>query len=538
MMSDAQFQDKHDEIQGMIDNLGTKLATVPEDQRNTPDYLKMQDQLAQAIQSRDAHWKSMDQPSPLVKFGKMLGKDLRFKKQAAPVPVAPPVYGQPTIDANGEKVPTGAAYKVQGPQTPEQVKAAAEAVQLQAAAPSPISPEKQATTTANANAAGNLASIQAAMKNFKTLNPNATPEEQQTYLNNLMQNTTKEQVGKWDRITGKANGQPTTLLFNEKTGKYKTPSGDDAPQEVIESFIPDPKEAKPGTSKFSVNVESYKKMHGIPADQSLTPDQLNFVEQQIALSSGASSTNITNTLKQDVNGMWVPIQESNRHVSGFGTILSDPMGKAKDEEKKSIPTTPGDVKKKAEKLKAGGTPSAAPTGGGNVKVGAPLFQGRTPIIDSAQKDVKEAVALDSLAKQVEAKPNDAFNQKRLAVALERVSAGRFTVQALDYIKQIGWGASIEQWANNMTTGALPSELARQLVDGAHENLKSKQEALKYAITPIGATTPNAGGATGSDIPKPPTPTKPGPKGAGMAYNRTTKKWHWSTNGTDDLGPVE
>ena len=152
MMSDAQFQDKHDEIQGMIDNLGTKLATVPEDQRNTPDYLKMQDQLAQAIQSRDAHWKSMDQPSPLVKFGKMLGKDLRFKKQAAPVPVAPPVYGQPTIDANGEKVPTGAAYKVQGPQTPEQVKTAKEAEQLIAAAP--LSPDQTATTEGRCSVTG------------------------------------------------------------------------------------------------------------------------------------------------------------------------------------------------------------------------------------------------------------------------------------------------------------------------------------------------------------------------------------------------
>ena len=106
-LKDQQFQDKHDEIQGMIENLGTKLAAVPKDARNTPDYLKMQDQLAQAIQDRDAHWKSVDQPNALMKFGKMLGKDLRFKKQEAPVPVAPPVYGQPTIQtpaSSGESV--------------------------------------------------------------------------------------------------------------------------------------------------------------------------------------------------------------------------------------------------------------------------------------------------------------------------------------------------------------------------------------------------------------------------------------------------
>jgi hypothetical protein len=235
-LSDQQFQDKHDEIQGMIENLGTKLAAVPEDARNTPDYLKMQDQLAQAIQSRDAHWKSVDQPNALTKFGKMLGKDLRFRKQETPTPIAPPVYGQPTIQtpaSSGESVtlsaqsaqpasdrvdvvdghlkatrdpgspalsastvslggseagpaiPTGPAYKVQGPQTPAQMRAAAEASQLVAAAP--LSPEQQATTTANAGAAGNLASIQAALKNFDTLNPDATQEERNSFRNTLIQ---------------------------------------------------------------------------------------------------------------------------------------------------------------------------------------------------------------------------------------------------------------------------------------------------------------------------------------------------------------
>jgi hypothetical protein len=171
-----------------------------------------------------------------MKFGKMLGKDLRFKKQESPVPVAPPVYGQPTIQTPasqgesvtlsgqpaqpasdgvdvvdghlkatrdpgspalpastvslggseaGPSIPTGPAYKVQGPQTPAQMKAAAEAAQLVAAAP--LSPEQQATTTANAGAAGNLASIQAALKNFDTLNPDATQEERNSFRNTLIQ---------------------------------------------------------------------------------------------------------------------------------------------------------------------------------------------------------------------------------------------------------------------------------------------------------------------------------------------------------------
>jgi len=251
---------------------------------------------------------------------------------------------------------------------------------------------------------------------------------------------------------------------------------------------------KSSTSKFGMNVESYRKLHNIPAGQPLTPDQLNFIEQQIALSSAAPSTNITTSVKQDVNGMWVPVTEANRHVPGFGVILSDPLkgGQSAAGDAVQQPAANGASQSAVHKATPSGTthPASAskPTANGSstTKVGAPLFQGRTPAIAKAQNDVVDATKLDSIASQVEKKPNDAFNQKRLAVALERASAGRFTVQALDYIKQIGWGASIDEWAAKPTTGALPPQLVRQLVDGAHENLKAAKDSLQAAIQGTGA----------------------------------------------------
>lgn len=105
-----------------------------------------------------------------------------------------------------------------------------------------------------------------------------------------------------------------------------------------------------------------------------------------------------------------------------------------------------------------------------------------------QGEYTEAVKLDSIARQVEQHPDDAINQKRLAVALERTSAGRFTVQALDYIIKAGWGNTIEQWANNPTTGALPADVMRQLIDGAHQNLK----ATKDAVDAVRAPAPGSG----------------------------------------------
>jgi hypothetical protein len=106
-----------------------------------------------------------------------------------------------------------------------------------------------------------------------------------------------------------------------------------------------------------------------------------------------------------------------------------------------------------------------------------LGSNHSPAMNKAQGEYAEAVKLNSLAQQVARNPRDAVNQKRLAVALERTSAGRFTTQALDYIIKAGWGNTIEQWANAPDTGALPADVMRQLVDGAKQNLQGSIEAI-------------------------------------------------------------
>jgi hypothetical protein len=542
-MSDREFMDKHDEIQGMIDNLQTRLATLPKD---TPDYMKIQDQLTQALQQRDQHWKSLDHPNAILKFGKMLGRDLRFKKQAPPTPVAPPVYAQPTtqipassadesvtlgsqpgysektadahghiatsqqpgvsastvngLGATGEQpttVKTGPAYKVEGPQTPAQMKAQAEALQLSSAAP--LSPEEKSTQDARASAAGNLALIQGKLNNLDKLFPDAPQELRQSWRNELAASITGVKPTAEKYFSQLATTEEILPDGTKKLHYWRVPMADEAPEEVdFNGQVLQPKNPpKPGTSKFSVNVESYKKLHGIPADQDLTPDQLNFVEQQIALSSAAPSSNITNTLKQDVNGAWVPIQETTQRIPGFGTILRDPLGPVQNRGAGPAATggaapTPADVRAQAHALNP---PAATPRHAG-VNVGQPLFQGRTPEYTKAVTDLNAAVKLNSLADQVWAKPNDAINQKRLAVALEKMSAGRFTTQALDYIIKAGWGKTIEQWINNPSTGALPQDVVRQFVDGAHENLKAAQDA----VNDLKATFPQGSGQNATSNP--------------------------------------
>lgn len=158
------------------------------------------------------------------------------------------------------------------------------------------------------------------------------------------------------------------------------------------------------------------------------------------------------------------------------------------------PKTPAELKKAAEKLNSH---ISSPPKGTKSPIGPALdFTKANPALNKATGELGEAVALSSLADQVALKPNDAINQKRLAVSLEKMSAGRFTTQALDYVIKSGWGNTLEQWANNPSTGALPADVVRQLVDGAHQNMKSKQDEvnfLKNQNSGTGGQTPAGGG---------------------------------------------
>ena len=132
--------------------------------------------------------------------------------------------------------------------------------------------------------------------------------------------------------------------------------------------------------------------------------------------------------------------------------------------------------------------------GGGQTVGGKLTSAQT----DAQKKYYDAVKLGKQADLVAQNPNDAVNQKRLAVALERASAGRFTTQALDYIIKAGWGNTIEGWANSTTTGALPTDVIRQLINGAHQNTIAAKAALDEAMKGQSSTETKSAPASGND----------------------------------------
>ena len=148
--------------------------------------------------------------------------------------------------------------------------------------------------------------------------------------------------------------------------------------------------------------------------------------------------------------------------------------------------------KPVTKAPGGVTAPVIPGSGAWARTKDPLFKADVSTYNKANDDMIAATKLDSLANQVAAHPDDAVNQKRLVVALERQASGRYTEAARQYIVQAGLGNSIEQWANNATTGALPKDVLRQVVDGAHQNLQASQDALKAAMPKDGQHAPSAG----------------------------------------------
>ncbi len=262
-----------------------------------------------------------------------------------------------------------------------------------------------------------------------------------------------------------ADGREVTLQRNSKSGEWTDLAGNPVPKEALSGATIAPKAGAGGGSKFSQEVGVYEAKWGKKI-KDWTPEELSYFNQKMAYDSQHAGMTTGTRLEKDADGNIVPVTFTNVHGPMRAPV--DPHG---------VPSTPAAAKQRAASV----APSGPRASAGGVTVGAPLpFKAMTPAINKANVDLNEAVKLSSIADQVAQHPNDAINQKRLAVALERASAGRFTTQALDYIIKAGWGNTIEQWANSTTTGALPKDVLRQLIDGAHQQKIAAQAALDNA----------------------------------------------------------
>jgi hypothetical protein len=244
-LSDEEFQTHFSDLQQDIGNLQTKLSTV---KPGTPEYLKTQYALQQAIESRNGLF--AQQPGALHKFGHLLHLTKGGGKQPA---VAPPVIGQPTMDIGGEKVPTGAAYMIRGPQTPAQLRAQAEAQRKATAAPTYVAPqtpwEKYLANYQEVMGSGAQPSDEQ-KKEFaltgKITEPKPTGESFKTQTLTL------------------PNGTTLTAQQDIKSGKWQYLTGEQIPNDVLQGAKIAPKELQPKTAWardksgkiYSVNLDA------------------------------------------------------------------------------------------------------------------------------------------------------------------------------------------------------------------------------------------------------------------------------------------
>jgi hypothetical protein len=277
--------------------------------------------------------------------------------------------------------------------------------------------------------------------------------------------TEKPDPENWTVVTGvTSDGKPFTFQHNSKNHESLTLDGKPIPPEQLQGFTVPPKGSagpRVGTlGEFLINAYGPH------------PTAVQEAQGRALWAQANAGTTVGEhvVMVPQVDGSIKPVTVVTTSHKEFGTggAPTKPT-KAAGEQKKDL--------QNMTKKSAAGVASVGDAVGGK----------RTTAQNKADNDFVEATKLASVADQVAQKPDDAINQKRLAVSLERASAGRFTTQALDYIIKAGWGNTIEQWANNPSTGALPRDVMRQLVDGAHENLKAAKAARDAAFGESGSS---------------------------------------------------
>ena len=525
--SEQEFQEKHDEIQGVIENLAKKLSDIPDDARNTPDYLKLQDKFAQAIQDRDAHWKSQDHPNALMKFGKMLGKDLRFKKQAAPIPVAPPVYGQPTIQtpaSQGESVnlsaqpaqpasdrvdmvdghlkasrdpgspalpastvslggseagpaiPTGPAYKVQGPQTPAKMKAAAEASQLVAAAP--LSPEQVSAQQTQAEVARQNALNDSRVKWAK--DHGASPE----IIEQLVQTISGVPQNKAKALTG-------SKPYKGADGKYyqavENADGTISSEPMPADYVP-----PPSTTKMTgpqLLQDSYLATIGLPfgtAWDTLSNAQRSGFElykNELARRSSNRQATITD-------------RDGNVHIIDLASS-SGPVEVTPSARSAGNPSASGGASK--PKPTAAGGANTGETSGKGGKIFD--FKKSTPAYNKLSGETQEDQRLADYADSwINIPPGQRSSEDyQFVIKLVHANAGRVNLPEIDAAFGAGgW----ENWAQRVysktISGELPDTTRKQLLALVHRQLDADKKTLQQTDNPSEAT-PNSSNMTDDEF---------------------------------------
>ncbi len=352
--------------------------------------------------------------------------------------------------------------------------------------------------------------VQEEMRMGEEALPTAAPNEIKEYRRKLIEGgfSPEEADKETRRKYLPETKEPTEKYFpqlqttTDETGKehyWRVPmSPGDSPEEV--NFQGQTLTAKTGTSQFNETLAAYAKEHNIPWSK-IPQAAFDYVGRKLAMDRAIPSSTTTTSLKQDAQGQWVPITETNYRTPGGGVKLVDPIEKpisgaaAVPSVPSATKTTPstGEAKKAPKStIKSPSSAGAARGAGpGNVRVGAALFQGRSPEATVANKNVD--IAQNSLLDVQKAAQNPTpVGDQGVVLAWLRGRVNRVTATEIAAVNNLG-GAQLKFEGNltRIVSGKMTDEQRNWFLQSAQNNYDNAiTVASKYSG---GSSAPPAGG---------------------------------------------
>lgn len=449
----TEWQDKHTDLRDAIKNTQQKLWNLD---KSSPDYAAQHAQgvkdLTSSIQAYQDFLHPTKNPGMWEKVRSGLGMDGKPHPLAAPERISSettPGVAASTVDlgTGGASFPASAPVTVTGPNgqssvsTPQGVSvpsasspvtlAATPSAHTSAAGPTPTPDESSSKPLYPSQVKERAKRLQQSQKEASLLSSGAppTPEEaaaRESGIANTTEMSKRDASLKWARDNGISgpeldelkqhlSGLPVAKVpkaigvpyKDANDGKWyqRTQNPIDGTFSQVE--VPGYSQtARPSTSAFNEMADAYAKSYGI-AKEDLTPEDYDYITRKAALDKAIPSSNTTTTLKEDAEGQYRPVTETNYRTPGGNISLVAPRGKAPSQESPSAaggkasrtPSTPSEVKKEADKRapKAASSPNAStpPKGTGHTSVGQPLFPGKNKEYDD------DKVALASAKTRVE-----------------------------------------------------------------------------------------------------------------------------------------
>lgn len=295
----------------------------------------------------------------------------------------------------------------------------------------------------------------------------------------------KPQRGNWETMTGTVDGKPFTFQRDKTTGQSMSIDNQDIPPEVLSKFVPTPKGAIQKNKQGWIMRDGKPLSIMLDANNQPIPGSENPDAIPPAALTGRISTGMFHFVDLDGNVHEVPETRTSvpLGMSGAGGGAATPPPASKPATGASNPA-PG-------ASKPGAPASNPPKTPGEAKDRI-LGNKGTPALTDARKEYDKAQGLMDLANQALKDPQPGTD-KNLAVRLSREASSRFSIAEMDtLVKNYGIANSWEQWLNNQTSGKLPDEIRKQLVNIARANLQGAKGTFDAAKQPTNPVTPPGG----------------------------------------------